>query len=361
MTIKGIRGLVATAIAASLVLVWCSAPLRAAAPEGDTVLLRLATVEDSLNPTGVQPGEAAFVRALGEASGGKIDVAVTTLYDSGAAEAESELVRAIASGAVDGGWPASRAFAAAGIPGIEALDAPMTITSVAAQKALVSGPIAEHVLSELAGSGIVGLGLMVGPLRRPFATAPLLGADAWRGVRFRVLDSRVEADAIRSFGAAPVKSGLEWIDQTRASRLDGGDFDIPQFWAGGERSTLEYVTANVVLWPMMSVLSLSQKRFDALSEAQRGWVRDAARQAVLASGAANYDETEYVKVLCQRGVRFLNASTEQIAQLRHRLAPVTARLAGSGAARRLLGEIRALAARQPGPDVPRIPAQCRTL
>ena len=286
---------------------------------------------------------------------------MTTLYDSGAAEAESELVRAIASGAVDGGWPSSRAFAAAGIPGIEALEAPMTITSVAAQKALVSGPIAGQLLSELRGSGIVGLGLMVGPLRRPFAAAPLLSVDAWRGVRFRVLDSRIQADAIRSFGAIPLKSGLEWIDQTRASRLDGGDFDIPQYWARGERSTLDYVTANVVLWPMMSVLSLSQKRFDSLSDAQRGWIRDAARQAVLASSGANYDETEYVKVLCQQGVKFLEATAEQIAQLRHRLAPVTARLAASGAAGPLLNEIQALAAQQPGPDVPDIPAECRKL
>ena len=85
----------------------------------------------------------------------------------------------------------------------------MTITSVAAQKALVSGPIVGQLLSELRGSGIVGLGLMVGPLRRPFAAAPLLSVDAWRGVRFRVLDSRLQADAIRSFGAIPLKSGLD--------------------------------------------------------------------------------------------------------------------------------------------------------
>ena len=65
-------------------------------------------------------------------------------YGDGAAAAESEIVQAIAAGEVDGGWPTVRAFANAGIPGLQAVEAPMTITSYDAEKELVSGPVADE-------------------------------------------------------------------------------------------------------------------------------------------------------------------------------------------------------------------------
>jgi hypothetical protein len=52
----------------------------------------------------------------------------------------------------------------------------MTVTSYAAKKALVSGPVTDRPPAELGGAGVVGLNLAVGPLRRSFAAkAPLLG------------------------------------------------------------------------------------------------------------------------------------------------------------------------------------------
>ena len=59
----------------------------------------------------------------------------------------------------------------------------MTITSYDAEKELVSGPVADTVLGRLEGTGVVGLSLAVGPLRRPFAAGgPLLGPEDWKGV-----------------------------------------------------------------------------------------------------------------------------------------------------------------------------------
>ena len=44
-----------------------------------------------------------------------------------------------------------------------------------------------------------------------------------------------------------------------------------------------FVTANVVLWPKVFVLSMSQERFDTLTDEQRAWVTDAAELATQAS------------------------------------------------------------------------------
>ena len=135
---------------------------------GDTAVLTLATI-DEVNNNGQSYGPQTFVESLGKVSGGRLKVQLKTEYGNGAAEAESNVVKAIASGELDGGWPSTRAFASGGIKGLEVVEAPMTITSYAAQKALVSGPVADKVLARLDGSGVVGLGLAVGPLRRPFA------------------------------------------------------------------------------------------------------------------------------------------------------------------------------------------------
>ena len=144
-------------------------------------MLRLATI-DAVNGNGQAYGPEAFVENLDAISGGQMQVEVLTEYGAGDAEAESQIVEEIAAGEIDGGWPTVRAFANAGITGLQAVEAPMTITSYDAEKELVCGPIADTVLDRLEGTGVVGLSLAVGPLRRPFAAVePLLAPRTGKG------------------------------------------------------------------------------------------------------------------------------------------------------------------------------------
>ena len=230
----GSTGRWAAAVGAAALVAACSATPGTDKSGGDTVVLRLATF-DRVNNNGQSYGPQAFLDNLEKVSDGRIKVEVTEEYGQGAPEAESDLVEAIASGEVDGGWPSTRAFANAGITGLEAVEAPMTVTSYAAEKALVSGPVADKLLAKLDGTGVVGLNLAVGPLRRPFAAeAPLLGPEDWAGATFRVYNSPVQTDAVRLLGATPVNLGLGWIDEVRAGRLRGVEFDIAQYAADGK-------------------------------------------------------------------------------------------------------------------------------
>ncbi|HEX2399352.1 MAG TPA: hypothetical protein VHJ79_05070, partial [Mycobacterium sp.] len=70
---------------------------------GDTVVLRLATI-DPVNDNGQSYGPQAFIDALKELSGGRIKVEVQEDFGDFAADAESQVVKAIASGTIDGGW-----------------------------------------------------------------------------------------------------------------------------------------------------------------------------------------------------------------------------------------------------------------
>jgi TRAP-type C4-dicarboxylate transport system substrate-binding protein len=351
---------VVVAIATMALAGACQAPRNVDKTGGDTTVLRLATFEGQVDANGQNYGPQAFVDNLRKLSGGRLKVELTTDYGGNAPDAESRVVRAIASGEVDGGWPSTRAFADAGITGLEVVEAPMTITSYAAEKALVSGPVAGKLLGRLDGTGVVGLGLTVGPLRRPFAAkAPLLGPGDWEGVRFRVFNSPVQADAVRALGATPVNLSFSFIDELKAGTLQGAEFDIPQYDRSGFATEAGHVTANVVLWPKVFVLALSKKRFDALTTQQQAWVRGAAEQAVRASVDATYGQASVVRTLCDRGVRFADATPGQIKGLRAQLRPVLERLAAKPADAQLLREIQTIANQNPGPEKLDVPPSCQ--
>jgi len=349
---------VAAGITASLAISGCQAA-GTDKTGGQTLALRLATI-DHVNDNGQSPGTQAFVDGLARISGGRLKVQLVENYGDGDPQAETNLVKAIGSGDLDGGWPASRAFASAGMPGLAALEAPMTITSYAAEKAVVSGPTARKLLATLDGSGVVGLGLAVGPLRRPFAAkAPLLGVTDWKGAEFRVFNSPVQHQAISALGATPVDASFDWVDQVRAGTLRGGEFDVAQAVKNGLSADADQVAGNVVLWPKVYVLSLSRTRFDSLTSQQQGWIREAAQAAVQASVAATYDDQSLAEKLCANGIAFRAASPDQLSGLRAAFAPTLATLAADATSGPLLKQIQVVAT-QHQPDVVTAGAGCRT-
>jgi TRAP-type C4-dicarboxylate transport system substrate-binding protein len=310
----------------------------------EATVLRFASI-DSVNANGQSYGPQAFMDQLAAVSGGRLKVRLATKYEDGAPRAEVDLLKEITAGRLDGGWPATRAFAAAGIGHLAAVEAPMTITSYAGQKALVTSPVAADLMKTLEGSGAVGLGLTVGPLRRPFASkAPLLAPTDWKGVRFRAFSSPVQAEAVRALGGVPVDLSFAWSDEVKAGHLRGGEFDVAQYVQNGLTTEAGEVTGNVVLWPKMYVLAVSQRRFDSLTRQQQGWVREAAARAVHASATADYDETMLSQKMCSAGAHFTTADPDTLARLHAALEPVIARLASSSADRNFLRRIQALAA-----------------
>ena len=110
------------------------------------------------------------------------------------------------------------------------------------------------------------------------------------------------------------------------------------------------MTANVVLWPKVFVMSINRKRFDSLSPQQQEWIRGAAKDATQASVDAKYDESSIATELCGQGVRFVNAQPDQISALRTKIRPVIQRLAAdpeNAELRYELGKALAAARRYP--------------
>ena len=71
-------------------------------------------------------------------------------------------------------------------------------------------------------------------------------------------NSPVQADVVRALGGTPANLGFGWIDEVRAGSLRGAEFDIAQYAKNDNSTEAGHVTANVVLWPKVFVLSLEQ-------------------------------------------------------------------------------------------------------
>ena len=347
-----------------IALAGCSAAQPADRAGGDTVLLRMGTNEAEVNTNGQLVGLETFVEQLTEVSGGRLQVEFAFQYgdDPGGADAESRVIDALVAGDLDGGWPSTRSFAGAGIRGLEAVEAPMTLSSSAAVGALVTGPAAATALGALEDSGVKALALTAGSLRRPFAAGtPLLSPEDWADQRFRVYGSPVQAETVTALGGIPVNLGFGWMDEVLAGRLRGAEFEVAQYASNGWGTEAGAVTADVVLWPKVYVLALSQKRFDSLNEQQQDWVQQAATRAAEASVADAVADDARAEDLCGRGVRFIPAGPEQLAALRAAVAPVVEGLSADPVTAPLMEQVLAIAREHPDVESVDVPAECGTM
>jgi hypothetical protein len=175
----------------------------------------------------------------------------------------------------------------------------------------------------------------------------------WQGLAIRSYNSPVQDAAIVALGAQPVSTGFDWPALIESGELDGLEFDVPQYFENGMSAAANLPT-NVVLWPKVFVLAVSQVFWDSLSEEQQGWVREAAEQARDASVDASYDEQSLLPSLCRRGLTLEAATEQQLDAYRESVQPVLDSLADDP----VLSEIQAIAARYPAPDVLEVPAEC---
>lgn len=344
-----------TCVVAAALLTACTAP-GLDKSGSDVRVLRLATI-DSVNDAGWSYGPAAFVRALGQVSSGRFDVVVDAeRFGGGQPQDEADLVAAIRDGEVDGGWPAARAFARAGLKGLEVTQLPFVLTSYDAQRELIQSPTAEGLVRRLDGKGVHGLALLVGPLRRPFSEGPaLVTPQAWDGLRIGTKNSAVQEDTVRALGGLAVSTGyadnhgFDAAQPVRATELD-----VRTYWSNDMIGTADNVPADVVLWPKMPLLAVSDKVWRSMSAQERTWVGRAAEVARKASVSGRYDDAAVAAGLCRRGLRVVSTTEVQ----RRRLLDAVRSVHDALARDPLAGDVLAIGRRHPAPDSLLAPGGC---
>jgi TRAP-type C4-dicarboxylate transport system substrate-binding protein len=351
---------VALAVIAAVVAGGCSGDGTGsdkAGGSGEPVVLRMANTASNLE---YFPAITDFVGRVKERSGGNVRIEVVDEWGRFAADGEQQVVRAVAAGKVDLGHAGTRVLDTMGVASFQALQAPMLIDSYALQRAVLEGGLPREMLQGLDRVGVAGLGVLGGGLSKPIAVnKPLLGSADWRGITFGTYKSEVQAQAIRSLGATPMEAFGKARDQAlQAGKLQAFELNLLAYQLNVLEGEAPYVTANVNLWPWTDVLFANPGRLAALTGQQRGWLQQAAADAVGSSvGLADHD-AQLLTLMCKSGARFANASEADLGGLRKAVAPVYANLGDNSETKAFIEQIQALKRSTPAGAALRIPAGC---
>jgi TRAP-type C4-dicarboxylate transport system substrate-binding protein len=263
---------------------------------------------------------------------------------------EAALIRDVAAGKADLGWVGSRAWSDAGVTSFDALHAPFVVDSYELEGAVLEAGVADELLEGVQPLGLVGLGVLPGPLRKVLGVErPLLRPADFAGMRVGLNRSRVGSATLRALGAVAVTvpGGVDLVGQIDAleqqvASIDGNTYD----------DAAKYLTANVNLWPRWVVVFINAKTYVALSESQQDALREGAKNArPVMLAAAEAAQEASTAALCGRGLTLAVASPADLAELRAAAAPVLARIARDPANRAALEAIEQVRASHPSlPD-----------
>lgn len=238
-------------------------------------------------------------------------------------DGEQQVVQAVADGRVDLAWVGTRVFDTFGVGGFAALQAPFLVDSYPLQAAILDTDIPERLLTGLDDIGVVGLAVLAGGLRKPVGVeTPLLGPVDWAGITFHHWPSNVQADTITTLGATP--TNIDRDPGIRAGDIDGYEHSLVIYGRGSPASRM---TLNVNLWPETKALIGNPEALAILTEAQAGFLQEAATDTSARSAELHDIDAGFVEGLCERGVRVAEASEADLAALRDAVQPVYDRLA----------------------------------
>jgi TRAP-type C4-dicarboxylate transport system substrate-binding protein len=298
-----------------------------------------------------QPGELdGFVSEVARLSGGTIRIQVQNSWRAGQAKYETGLINDVRAGKADLGWAASRAWDSVGVMSLRALHAPLLIDSYAVQERVVHSPLVGEMLAGLEPIGLVGLGVLPGPMRKPLGISkPLVVPADYAGLTIGIQQSLVAEETMRVLDARPVwfpaKGKIDTFDaiEQQAASIDGNQYD----------TIGKYFTGNVNLWPRPLVIFTGKKVFDSLSPDQRNALRQAVVNVIPTQTAAvRRSEQEAAGNLCRRGLEFETASPDDLAALRTAVQPVYDALAREPQTRKFLTAIAAMGKGLPAESAP---------
>jgi TRAP-type C4-dicarboxylate transport system substrate-binding protein len=336
-----------------LVAAACSGSNSDKAGGADDVESRVLTVA---NPNGEPPRQlTAWAENVSELSGGTLEVEFENSWREGEVDYEARTIEDIQAGEADVAWVGARAFDTIGVASFQALVAPLLIDSYDLQEAVFEADIPTRMLDDLDAAGLVGIGVLPGPMRKPLGVdKPFVTPADYAGAVVGMQDSLVAEQAIAALGATPTPV-------PSAAALDGLDAYEQQLSSilGNHYSTVAgYVTTNVNLWPRPLVIVMSPDVFESLTAEQQAALRDASTAAVPDALQASRDEDdEAVPALCGEGMTLAVASAGDLAELDAAFEPVYDELAAGPATKSFIDDIRNLKTDlAAAPEAPECPA-----
>jgi C4-dicarboxylate-binding protein DctP len=318
-----------------------------AAPVG-TVTLTFASGEP-------RPVDRAFAALVAKYSGGHLKLH-TSYYNARSTGVDVRLAAALASGKLDIGDVASRAWESQGIEAFRAFQVPFLVTSRALLDRAVTGPVAAWMLAALKPAKVTGLAIVPTGIRYLLSTRPLTDPAQFYGAKIRVNESTTSSEVVSALGATPVTniaSGPAAVQALRDGRLTAIEADPVGAMMNGYLQVAPYVLVNAPLYAKTTTLAVSSAALARLPAAAAGWLRKAAAEAAAqaaASQAASTSDRVHWASMCGQGAKPLAATQSQFRALEAAEASTYADVAGDATTMLAIDRIGGLATAEPRMD-----------
>jgi TRAP-type C4-dicarboxylate transport system substrate-binding protein len=249
---------------------------------------------------------------------------------------DQQVARLAMSGELDGALVPARAWDTEGVDAFRPLHAPFLVDSHELLAQVLTSDLAERMMRGLDGSGVVALAILPEGLRHPFAFEdPLLGPADYEGAVLRVPSSATAEALFEAWGA---RTDDDQVDRAQHDGVESGFVLNP----GG------VATANVTPFPKANVLVLNEQTMDALAEADREILAQAAADTRTWALESFPTESALADEFCAAGGVVVHASEEDLGALQEAAAPVVADIRSSSVeAAEVIDAIAALKATVP--------------
>ncbi len=275
-----------------------------------------------LNPF-TSPDELTdFAEEVARLSHGTLRVRIIPAGYADRPDYEAATIRDMRHGRADLAMAGSRAWDEFGVRGLRALHAPLLIDSYLVQERVLQSGLAIRSLAELRRLGLVGIGILPGPMRRPLGLGHRLATpDDFRGLTIGVQQSRVADATMRALDARPLRlparilslDGLDGVEH-RVGSIESDRLDVES----------SHLMTNINLWPRPLVLFAAGGSYGRLTAGQRRVLRTAAAKLVpKATTLLRSSDAEASGNICRRGrLSFDTATAGELRALRRAVEPV---------------------------------------
>jgi TRAP-type C4-dicarboxylate transport system substrate-binding protein len=301
---------------------------------GGPVTLRIGTFDLDGTPAGDQIED--FARRVERLSGGELRIEPVWRAADAGSDWDQRVARSVMSGELEMGLIPTRAWDTEGVTSLRVLNAPFLITSDDLLAEVVSGGLAEEMLSGLEGAGVVGLALFPEGLHHPFGyRKPLLGPRHYAGETIRAPTSATIAALFDALGATTT-------DKAPNARTQAGTVSSYLRESGATAMGNVPATGNVTFYPKANALVVGHDVFQGLDTEQRQLLERAAAGTREWAIRSIPGDAQAAQAHCEKGAGVVLASKADLVALEQAAAPVYAELESDEQTRRLIERIRVL-------------------
>jgi TRAP-type C4-dicarboxylate transport system substrate-binding protein len=247
----------------------------------------------------------------------------------------------VAANHADLGWAGTRAFGCLGVRSLDPLQTPFLLEDYAALDAVCRDDVAGEMLEPLERIGLVGLVVLPGAQRKPFAFARrLLGPRDYEGAKLRIHESLVADSTYRALGAEAVTLSVKDMASHPDTLIDGLDLQTEALSGWRLRGS---ITFNVNLWPRTVALVAARRAYEWLDPAEREMLQAASSRTLTRALDRLVDQAQRDRDALPPEVTPIYADDDALEAIRERVKPVLEELRTHPETGRFLDRIERLA------------------